>query len=112
MLRLRLPVLHSGYLCSASAHSCPASGFSPARQASSSGRGTIWAAGTLAHRAGYCRLSGTSSRLDLIHNRIANSGVLGFIPNFPHRERRVDLELVETRTFSSRVVYLHYRVAR
>jgi hypothetical protein len=24
----------------------------------------------------------------------------------------VDLELVETRTFSSRVVYLHYRVAR
>jgi hypothetical protein len=26
--------------------------------------------------------------------------------------RRVDLELVENRTFSSRVVYLHYRVAR
>jgi hypothetical protein len=24
----------------------------------------------------------------------------------------VDLELVETRTFGSRVVYLHYRVAR
>jgi len=35
----------------------------------------------------------------------------GGIPYFPHRERRVDLELVETRTFSSRVVYLHYRVA-
>jgi dihydrofolate reductase len=31
---------------------------------------------------------------------------------FPQRERRVDLELVETRTFSSKVVYLHYRVAR
>ena len=36
----------------------------------------------------------------------------GGIPFFPQRERRVDLELVETRTFSSRVVYLHYRVAR
>jgi len=36
----------------------------------------------------------------------------GGIPYFPHRERRVDLELVETRTFSSRVVYLRYRVAR
>ena len=34
------------------------------------------------------------------------------IPYFPQRERRVDLELVETRTFSSRVVYLRYRVAR
>jgi dihydrofolate reductase len=36
----------------------------------------------------------------------------GGIPFFPQRERRVDLELVETRTFSSRVVYHHYRVAR
>jgi dihydrofolate reductase len=36
----------------------------------------------------------------------------GGIPFFPRRERRVDLELVETRTFSSRFVYLHYRVAR
>ena len=36
----------------------------------------------------------------------------GGISYFPHRERRVDLELVETRTFSSRVVYLRYRVAR
>src|SRR5687768_5629662 len=34
----------------------------------------------------------------------------GGIPYFPQHERRVDLELVETRTFSSRVVYLHYRV--
>jgi hypothetical protein len=33
-------------------------------------------------------------------------------PWFARRERRVDLELVETRTFNSRVVYLHYRVAR
>jgi len=36
----------------------------------------------------------------------------GGIPCFPQRERRVDLELVETRTFSSSVVYLRYRVAR
>jgi dihydrofolate reductase len=36
----------------------------------------------------------------------------GGTPFFPQRERRVDLELVETRTFSSKVVYLRYRVAR
>jgi dihydrofolate reductase len=36
----------------------------------------------------------------------------GGIPFFPQRERRVDLELVETRTFSSRVVDLRYRVTR
>jgi dihydrofolate reductase len=35
----------------------------------------------------------------------------GGIAFFPQRERRVDLELVETRTFSSGVVYLRYRVA-
>ena len=36
----------------------------------------------------------------------------GGIPFFPQRERRVDLDLVETRTFASKVVYLRYRVAR
>ena len=36
----------------------------------------------------------------------------GGIAFFPRHERRVDLELVETRTFNSRVVYLRYRVAR
>jgi dihydrofolate reductase len=36
----------------------------------------------------------------------------GGIPFFAQRERRVDLELVETRTFSSGVVYLRHRVAR
>jgi dihydrofolate reductase len=36
----------------------------------------------------------------------------GGIPYFAHHERRADLELVESRTFSSRVVYLRYRVAR
>ncbi len=35
----------------------------------------------------------------------------GGVPFFPQPERRVDLELVDTRTFSSRVVYLRYRVA-
>ncbi len=35
----------------------------------------------------------------------------GGIPYFPQRSERVDLELVETRTFSSRVVYLRYRIA-
>jgi dihydrofolate reductase len=36
----------------------------------------------------------------------------GGIPYFARQERRVDLELVETRTFSSNVVYLRYRVPR
>ncbi|MFF9812272.1 dihydrofolate reductase family protein [Streptomyces sp. NPDC014006] len=36
----------------------------------------------------------------------------GGIPFFPQHERRVDLELAETRTFGSRVVYLRYLVAR
>uniref|UniRef100_A0AAU1I6E9 Dihydrofolate reductase family protein n=1 Tax=Streptomyces sp. NBC_00180 TaxID=2903632 RepID=A0AAU1I6E9_9ACTN len=36
----------------------------------------------------------------------------GGIPFFAQHERRVDLELVETRTFNSKVVYLRYRVAR
>jgi dihydrofolate reductase len=36
----------------------------------------------------------------------------GGIPFFPRQERRVDLELVETRPFNSKVVYLRYRVQR
>ncbi|MCY0960979.1 dihydrofolate reductase family protein [Streptomyces sp. H27-H5] len=36
----------------------------------------------------------------------------GGIPFFPRDERRLDLELVETRTFTSSVHYLRYRVAR
>ncbi|MDI3406169.1 dihydrofolate reductase family protein [Streptomyces cavernicola] len=36
----------------------------------------------------------------------------GGIPFFPRDERRVDLELVETRTFNSKVVHLRHRVAR
>ncbi|GHH54448.1 dihydrofolate reductase family protein [Streptomyces candidus] len=34
----------------------------------------------------------------------------GGIPFFPQHERRVDLELIETRTFQSGVVYLRHRV--
>ena len=36
----------------------------------------------------------------------------GGTPFFPQRERRVDLKLAGTRTFSAKVVYLRYRVAR
>ncbi|MFI6812502.1 dihydrofolate reductase family protein [Nonomuraea sp. NPDC050328] len=36
----------------------------------------------------------------------------GGIPFFPRQGRRVDLELVETRSFSSKVVYLRHRVIR
>ncbi|HEX5451320.1 MAG TPA: dihydrofolate reductase family protein [Candidatus Limnocylindrales bacterium] len=36
----------------------------------------------------------------------------GGTPYFSHRERRVDLELMETRAFRSKVVRLRYRVAR
>lgn len=36
----------------------------------------------------------------------------GGTPFFPQHERRADLELLETRTFTSQVVYLRYRVKR
>jgi len=36
----------------------------------------------------------------------------GGLPFFSHRERRVDLELVDSRTFTSGVVYLRHRVVR
>src|SRR6202042_14630 len=52
----------------------PASGFSPARQASPSGREPTRPAGTLAHRAGNSRLSGTSSRLDLTAGAAPGAG--------------------------------------
>jgi dihydrofolate reductase len=63
---------------------------------------------------GGATLASEAAALDLIDEyRVMVYPVLvgGGIPFFPRRERRVDLELVETRTFSSRVVYLHYRVA-
>ena len=64
---------------------------------------------------GGATLAAEAAALDLIDEyRAMVYPVLvgGGIPFFPRHERRVDLELVETRTFSSRVVYLRYRVAR
>ena len=64
---------------------------------------------------GGATLAAEAAALDLIDEyRVMVYPVLvgGGIPYFPQRERRVDLELVETRTFSSNVVYLRYRVAR
>lgn len=64
---------------------------------------------------GGATLAAEAAALDLIDEyRAVVHPVLvgGGIPYFPRRERRVDLELVETRTFSSRFVYLRYRVTR
>jgi dihydrofolate reductase len=64
---------------------------------------------------GGATLAAEAAELDLIDEyRAVVYPVLvgGGIPFFPRRERRVDLELVETRTFSSRFPYLRYRVVR
>jgi dihydrofolate reductase len=58
-------------------------------------------------------LAAEAARLDLIDEYrlfVYPVAVGGGVPFFP-RDHRVDLELVETRTFSSRVVYLRYRAA-
>ena len=60
-------------------------------------------------------LAAEAAALDLIDEyRAVVYPVLvgGGISYFPQQERRVDLELVATRTFSSKVVYLRYRVVR
>ncbi|HJS26283.1 MAG TPA: dihydrofolate reductase family protein, partial [Actinomycetota bacterium] len=64
---------------------------------------------------GGATLAAEAAALDLIDEyRVMVYPVLvgGGISFFPQGERRVDLELIETRTFGSRVVYLRYRVAR
>jgi dihydrofolate reductase len=64
---------------------------------------------------GGATLAAEAAALDLIDEyraRVYPMMVGGGIPYFPQRGRRVDVELVESRTFSSRVVYLRYRVAR
>ncbi|MDT0614241.1 dihydrofolate reductase family protein [Streptomyces lancefieldiae] len=53
-----------------------------------------------------------SGLIDEYRARVYPVLVGGGVPFFPRRERRVDLDLVETRTFSSNVVHLRYRVAR
>ena len=58
-------------------------------------------------------LAGEAARMGLIDEYglfVHPVAVGGGIPFFP-RDHRVDMELVETRTFSSRVVYLRYRAA-
>jgi dihydrofolate reductase len=50
--------------------------------------------------------------IDEYRARVCPVLVGGGLPFFPQSERRVDLQLVETRTFKSGVVYLRHRVAR
>ena len=64
---------------------------------------------------GGATLAAEAAALDLIdeyRGMVHPVLVGGGIPFFPRRGRRVDLELVETRTFNSGVVYLRYRVVR
>jgi dihydrofolate reductase len=64
---------------------------------------------------GGATLAAEAAGLDLIDEyraRVYPVLVGGGIPFFPRGGRRVDLELAETRTFSSGVVYLRHRVAR
>ncbi|KUN81608.1 deaminase [Streptomyces bungoensis] len=53
-----------------------------------------------------------SGLIDEYRARVHPVLVGGGIPFFPRHEHRVDLELLENRTFGSGVVYLRYRVAR
>jgi len=53
-----------------------------------------------------------SGLIDEYRARVHPVLVGGGIPFFPQREQRVELELIETRTFTSRVVYLGYRITR
>jgi dihydrofolate reductase len=53
-----------------------------------------------------------SGLIDEYRARVYPVLVGGGISYFPQRERRVDLQLVENRIFSSGVVYLRYRVTR
>jgi dihydrofolate reductase len=64
---------------------------------------------------GGATLAAEAAALDLIDEyQVVVHPVLvgGGISYFPQGERQVDLELVETRTFNSKFVYLRYRVAR
>jgi len=63
---------------------------------------------------GGATLAAEAAALDLIDEyQVIVYPVLvgGGLSYFPQGERRVDLELLETRTFSSKFVYLRYRVA-
>jgi dihydrofolate reductase len=63
---------------------------------------------------GGATLAAEAAALDLIDEyrpKVYPVLVGGGIPYFPQHERRMGLELVETRTFRSNVLYLRYRVA-
>jgi dihydrofolate reductase len=62
--------------------------------------------------AGLAAEAATLGLIDEYRARVYPVLTGGGIPFFSQHERQVDLELVETRTFTSKVVYLHYRVAR
>jgi dihydrofolate reductase len=64
---------------------------------------------------GGAALASTFIKLDLVDEyRLFVSPVVlgGGTPYFPPLNERINLDLVETRTFGSRVVYLRYRRAR
>jgi dihydrofolate reductase len=64
---------------------------------------------------GGATLLAEAAALDLVDEyrpRVYPVLVGGGIPLFPQGGRRVDLALVETRTYGSRIVCLRYRVAR
>ncbi|WP_407564835.1 dihydrofolate reductase family protein [Streptomyces sp. 184] len=78
-----------------------------ARLRAEPGEGDIAIGGaTLAAEAGALGL------IDAYRVRVYPVLVGGGAPFHPRHERREDLELVETRTFASGVVYLHHRVVR
>ena len=64
---------------------------------------------------GGAALAGEAARLGLIDEyrpRVHSVLLGGGLPFYRHAESRVDLELVESRSFGSHTVYLRYRVAR
>lgn len=62
--------------------------------------------------AGLIAAAAAAGVVDEYRLRVHPVLVGGGTPFFPRDERRVDLELVETRTFGARVVSLRYRVVR
>ena len=71
-------------------------------------------AGRRRHRHRGATLAADAAALGLIDEyrpRVYPVLIGGGTPFFPQHERRQNLELVDTRTFGSAAVYLHYRVA-